>query len=143
MKFLIAVDASLVSKQAVAFIADRPALETDSFMILSVVAQVAGTDSHKSGVARKESFESQEKLVEEFALQLKEHFPENAIETKVVGGTAAEQIVSWARQWGADMIVLGTHGRKGFDKLRYGSVAEAVLKESDCSVRIVKARHRS
>jgi len=143
MKFLIAVDASLVSKQAVAFIAERPVLETDSFLILSVVAPVAGSDSHKSGVARKESFESQEKLVADFAWQMSEHFPDNSIETRVVGGSAAEQIVSWARQWGADMIVLGTHGRKGFDKLRYGSVAEAVLKESDCSVRIVKARHRS
>lgn len=43
-----------------------------------------------------------------------------------------------AQSWKPDLIVMGSHGRKGFEKFLLGSVAEAVLASSNCSVEIVK-----
>lgn len=53
-------------------------------------------------------------------------------------GEAAPEIVRYAREMSADLIVMGTHGRTGLDRLLMGSVAEKVLREAACSVLVVK-----
>ena len=49
-------------------------------------------------------------------------------------GTPWQVIVEWAKQHGADLIVLGTHGRTGFSRLMLGSVAERVVRGATCPV---------
>lgn len=65
---------------------------------------------------------------------IKEYFPGLTVEGRVVSGYAAEEIVNVADEVGADLIVLGTHGRKGIDKILFGSVAEKVIKTADVPV---------
>lgn len=48
-------------------------------------------------------------------------------------------IVDEAKRWGADLIVLGSHGRTGLDRFLLGSVSEAVARHAACSVEIVRA----
>lgn len=55
----------------------------------------------------------------------------------VVGGEEAHEIVQCAEQEGADMIVVGTHGRTGFRHMVLGSVAEAVVRRSKVPVLVV------
>ena len=56
------------------------------------------------------------------------------IDTVVRQGYVADQIVAEARTADADMIVMGTHGRSGFDRLVLGSVTERVLRKAPCPV---------
>jgi nucleotide-binding universal stress UspA family protein len=49
-------------------------------------------------------------------------------------GPAAETIVDQAVAGNADLLVMGTHGRSGFDRLLLGSVAEKVLRRASCPV---------
>ncbi|MFZ5876482.1 MAG: universal stress protein [Nitrospirota bacterium] len=53
-------------------------------------------------------------------------------------GAAAHEIVSQARDVGADLIVMGTHGRRGVNHLLVGSVAERVVRTSTCPVLTVR-----
>jgi len=53
-------------------------------------------------------------------------------------GDPAEQIVGRARADRMSLVVMGTHGRTGLERLLMGSVAERVLREAPCSVLIVK-----
>lgn len=53
-------------------------------------------------------------------------------------GDPAAEIVRHAAAAGADVIVLGTHGRTGADRLLMGSVAERVMRDAPCSVMVVK-----
>lgn len=53
-------------------------------------------------------------------------------------GDPAGQIVQYADDAGVDVIVIGTHGRTGVDRLLMGSVAEKVMREAPCSVLVVK-----
>ncbi|OOY37401.1 permease [Solemya velum gill symbiont] len=53
-------------------------------------------------------------------------------------GTPSEAIVASARENGADLIVLGSHGRTGLDRLLIGSVSERVIGNADCPVMVVK-----
>jgi nucleotide-binding universal stress UspA family protein len=54
------------------------------------------------------------------------------------GGRASQSIVEEARTWGADLIVVGTHGRRGFDRLLLGSVAEGVARTATVPVLLVR-----
>ena len=65
---------------------------------------------------------------------VQEYFKGVPVEGRVVNGYAAEEIVSAAEEVGADLIVLGTHGRKGIDKILFGSVAEKVIKTAKAPV---------
>ncbi len=53
-------------------------------------------------------------------------------------GVAAYEILDFAKQFGADLIVMGTHGRTGFGHLLMGSVAEIVLKKAPVPVMVVR-----
>lgn len=61
------------------------------------------------------------------------------IETRVVEGDAPYAIVTAAKEAGADLIVMGTHGRTGLGRLVMGSVAENVLRTAPCPVLTVKS----
>src|SRR5262249_50412564 len=53
-------------------------------------------------------------------------------------GDPATEIVRYAFDAGSDLIVMGTHGRTGLERLLMGSVAEKVMREAKCSVLVVK-----
>ena len=53
---------------------------------------------------------------------------------KVITGYAAEEILHYATEISADMIVMATHGRRGIDRILFGSVAEKVVKNATQAV---------
>ncbi|MFJ1267123.1 universal stress protein [Legionella lytica] len=55
------------------------------------------------------------------------------------GGRVAEVIVDATKEWPADLLVLGTHGRKGFSRFLLGSVAEHVMRIASTPVLLVRA----
>lgn len=56
------------------------------------------------------------------------------VETRVLTGNPAEEIIKVARENNADLIVMGTRGRKGVDLFVFGSVAEKVVKNAKIPV---------
>jgi nucleotide-binding universal stress UspA family protein len=68
-----------------------------------------------------------------------------APDTKVIGheasGDPASLIVEMAGDVSADAVVVGTHGRKGVQRLLLGSVAAAVVKNCGCPVLVVRPKH--
>jgi nucleotide-binding universal stress UspA family protein len=66
------------------------------------------------------------------------------LELVVNEGTAADSILSLAQARNVDLIVIGTHGRRGFDRLVLGSVTDRVMRTAPCPVlAISKAPHES
>lgn len=59
-----------------------------------------------------------------------------------VGGRVADEIVWQAKRWKADLIVIGTHGRRGLQRALLGSDAELVARYSPVPVLLVPARGR-
>jgi nucleotide-binding universal stress UspA family protein len=73
--------------------------------------------------------------------QLEQIRPANediAIEHVLLEGDPAQEIIKYARDASFDLIVLGTHGRTGRERLLMGSVAEKVMRDGPCSVLVVK-----
>jgi nucleotide-binding universal stress UspA family protein len=70
--------------------------------------------------------------------QIRPTNPDIPVRHVFLEGDAAEEIVRYGRDAGMDLIVMGTHGRTGLDRLLLGSVAEKVLRDASCSVLVVK-----
>lgn len=64
-------------------------------------------------------------------------------ETETPAQHVAEAIVEEACRWPADLLVVGSHGRRGFERLMLGSVAEGIARRSPVPVMLVPARHEA
>jgi len=69
---------------------------------------------------------------------VKDNFKDLNVEGKVVTGYPAEEILAHAEAEKADMIIMGTHGRKGIDRILFGSVAEKIVKASKAPVLTIR-----
>jgi nucleotide-binding universal stress UspA family protein len=75
----------------------------------------------------------------ETALRELETRPDSVpVETEIRDGSPARQIVDFAAESGCDLIVMGTHGRAGVDRLLLGSVAERVVRSATVPVMTVR-----
>lgn len=87
-----------------------------------------------------ERFQSSER--ERLRLFVQEHTPRDLQpECVTQEGTATDCILSLAQRESVNLIVIGTHGARGFDRLTLGSVTEAVLRKARCSVLAVHGQH--
>jgi len=63
--------------------------------------------------------------------------------TELRSGDASHEILDAAAEWQPDLIVMGSHGRSGFNRLVLGSVSDHVVRHADCSVEVIRdAGHR-
>lgn len=60
------------------------------------------------------------------------------VEEVIAHGEAASEIVRVARERGADLIVISSHGRTGLGRIIFGSTAESVVRHAHCPVLVVK-----
>src|SRR6188768_3726215 len=60
--------------------------------------------------------------------------------TTLFEGDAVARILDRATDWNADLVVMGTHGRSGFERLMLGSVTEKILRKCSCPVLTVPPR---
>jgi len=66
--------------------------------------------------------------------------PALRIETAVREGDPRTVIVDAADEWQADLIVVGSHGRTGLQRLMLGSVSQSVVAHAHCSGEVVRRR---
>ena len=90
------------------------------------------------------SFDNLEKEIAEGAEKMMERFCQDNLppgfdhEKYVVTGIPYEEIVGKAESCGADLVIMGTHGRKGLDHMLFGSTAERVVRGARCPVMTVR-----
>ena len=83
-----------------------------------------------SYIVEADTIEEIKKSAQMFLDKSKEHLGDDMIETVVQNGDFGETILNTAKELNADIIVMGTHSRRGLDKILMGSVAEKVLHHS-------------
>jgi nucleotide-binding universal stress UspA family protein len=71
------------------------------------------------------------------ALAVQQGVAVESVLAESIGGPAADLIVAQAGEWPADLIVMGTHGRRGLRRLAMGSDAEAVVREAPVPVLLI------
>lgn len=68
----------------------------------------------------------------------RDQFSTDRVTAKVLSGHPDEEILKYAEDENIDLIVMGTHGRKGVDRLLFGSIAEKVVKTSKTPVMTIR-----
>lgn len=76
------------------------------------------------------------KELERFGLEQRRDLKD--IEYTIMRGIPYEEILKFAKEKGIDLIVIGTHGRKGIDRMLFGSTAERVVRNAECPVLTVR-----
>lgn len=135
-KILCAVDFAEYSTQ----VADYARTMAEAFQAEINVVYVAPTLAHYVGFQVSPS--SIENFVGEIISGAEEtmnsfinaQFSEHKANGHVLTGYAAEEILKFADQQKMDIIIIGTHGRKGIDRILFGSVAEKVVKSATIPV---------
>jgi nucleotide-binding universal stress UspA family protein len=83
-----------------------------------------------------EDIKRAEKNLKSVAPEVERHG--HSVELRVTRGDPRFAIVDEAKAWGAELIVVGSHGRSGLSKLFLGSVASHVVTHAPCSVLVAK-----
>ena len=94
----------------------------------------AGPDSPQNTISRlmKELVEAGEKIMDEVCGEIPDAYPDFL--HKVLAGEPGEEIVKMVKQEKIDLVVMGTHGRKGLSRTFFGSVAEYVVRNAPAPV---------
>jgi nucleotide-binding universal stress UspA family protein len=149
MKILLAVDGSTYSDDAVKEVASRPWPDRSEVRVISVVEPPPPPTPETWGAAM-ESYLSE---MEQWATKQARITVENAakilragvektlsITTAVLTGSPRLAILDESEAWGADLIVVGSHGYGFWQRVVLGSVSQAVASHAKCSVEIVRRR---
>ena len=140
---LVAVDESPMSYAAVEQALELAKDLNSRVTLMSVIAvdPFVGVDFYEVAPAITDYFLHAEKVAQDRLAEVKLSFDRDEIEvaTKVIRGISpSEGIIHVADEVGADLILMGSHGRTGFKKMMLGSVAQNVLTQSPIPVLIVK-----
>ena len=95
------------------------------------------------GEATMEFVQQANEAVEQLVASSQPALEKVTLTTEVASGRAFDEIVNRARDWRADLIVLGTKGTSSLEEIFLGGTAEHVIKESPCSVLIVQLEDRA
>jgi nucleotide-binding universal stress UspA family protein len=138
-RILVPVDFSDCSLDALGYAIEVAQQAKASLMLLHVLEPVSyGLDFDLGHIRSREDVrESWTKRLEELA-STHQH-PNMPIEYRLRGGFPADSILDSAQTLPCDLIVMGTHGRRGISHAISGSVAEAVLRKARCPVITVRS----
>ena len=133
-RILTADDFSPNSLEAFRVAAEMASVHSAALHLLHVIEALPSGP----GEATMEFVQKANEAVEQLVASLQPGLDKVILTTEVASGRAFDEIVNRARDWRADLIALGTKGSTSLEEIFLGGTAEHVIKESSCSVLIVR-----
>jgi nucleotide-binding universal stress UspA family protein len=147
-KIRLATDGSEFSERAARSIAERPWPEGTEIEVFSVVELVLGSaqalleppyvDTEQLEKQREAGMKRAQNAVATAVEILSKAFPKVSDSISVLLGGPKSVIIDEAEKWGADLIVVGSHGHRGIERFLLGSVSEGVALHAKCSVEVIR-----
>ncbi len=154
MRVLVATDGSTCSAMAVRSVAKLPWPKGTQVRVVTAVQLVAPEALHLSSslapeyptALLKEIWKEAEVQAGEALIEARKMLQAAGLQVSIYQSTPACEpravILEEAAKWDANLIVVGSHGRHGMDRLLMGSVSEAVAFHANCSVEVVRSEAR-
>lgn len=144
LRILLATDGSEFSLRAARSIAERQWPDVTEFRIVSVVERIipAADPWYAGGSVAKRRKEANARNCEDAVSAAEQIVAQTGFktETAMLDGNPKKRIVEDATEWGAHLVVVGSHGRRGLTRYLLGSVSEAVAMRAHCSVEVIRDR---
>jgi len=136
---LFPVDFSDSSKKIIAYVKLFSKNCNANIMLLHVIRGPEDFTGFELGTAWWSNFEKDlrdgaQKAMERF---IEENFSELSqiiSKAEIVIGDPVEELLKFSQNNSTDLIIMGTHGRKGLEKAMFGSVAEGIISRAECPV---------
>jgi len=149
MKVLLAIDGSDCSNVAVNEVASRPWPPTTEFKIVSAYELPLMPSPEAWAISAdycdrlSEAVREQAQAAVEIArAKLTDAFSGKfSVTFEILAGSPRSAILETAESWNADLIVLGSHGYRTWERLLLGSVSQAVVSHAKCSVEVVRCKY--
>ncbi len=140
-RVVVPLDGSVVAETVIPFLLEIAGPLDMEVVLLRVNQPVAPIVIEGAGSVQIEDIEARRVDAEEYLRPVAVELGAKGIrvDTRVRRGVPAEEIVAAAKEEGADLIAMSTHGRSGLGRLLFGSVAEAVLRQSEVPVFLMRA----
>ena len=143
-RILIAVDETPCSDKVISYAKEYFLSNESSIALITVVPPNSpityGADPllGQQPIIVPEITEIQQETSEKFVQNVAQQFSASAsVFTFTRVGSIKQEILEVAQEWAADLIIMGTNGRTGFDHFISGSVSESVMRHANCPVFIV------
>lgn len=139
-RVLVALDGSPSSEAVLRFLLQIAGPLDMTVMLLRVLEPIPPSVIEASRHVEVEDVEGRRRDAEEYMAPIAAALRAQGVETawEVRRGRPAEEILAAARERGADLIAMATHGRTGLGRLLFGSVAEAVLRHAPVPVFMIR-----
>ena len=99
---------------------------------------IMGFDSFSNlGVLQTNTVTELQNAAQDYLDKTKRYLDDDTIKTVVKDGDSGQAIINAAKEYEADVIVMGSHSRRGLEKILMGSVAEKVLRNSTLPLFII------
>ena len=140
MKILIGIDDSRVSGDVLRAVVTQFRNEHTEIRVLHVLQPIVPAPPQMAPGYAPE-LEDQKKPARELVERIAKGLLSAGfkVDATVEVGDIRERIIDSAAEWGADLIVVGSHGQSAIQRFLLGSVAEFVARHAKCSVEIVRA----
>jgi nucleotide-binding universal stress UspA family protein len=149
MKILIAYDGSADAEMAVDEVAARPWPRGSQVRLVSVVEPPLGTPPPNFEFYGTLIVGVENSLREEASVRIQKavtKFKDRSdleISHELKEGSPKSSLLEVIREWAADLVVVGSHGRTRLERLFLGSVSHALVTHAPCSVEVVRTRTHS
>jgi len=147
MKILLAVDGSENSQFAIEQVIRRP-WPSGSVVRLILVCRPFPYSPFVDPGLSEEAVKFDENMRERgskdadcAARLIRDKAPGLKVEVEVLQGSPEKMIIEEAERWGADLIMVGSHGYSQIHRFLLGSVAQSVVLHAPCSVEVVRKRN--
>jgi len=112
-----------------------------SYEIVEMAVTAKGPLSlEREYMANSRVVERASELASKAAARFQANFPEWTVKHEAVWGSPNWEVFTKAKEWNADLIVVGSHGRNALGRFFLGSVSQWLLNEARCSVRIARGK---
>jgi nucleotide-binding universal stress UspA family protein len=152
MKVLIAADGSAYSRAAIdeacRLFEKSPDTQFKVISVYELMIPTNGPFMMAEEYVQQIDDESQAQansIAEKALAQIREKFPALALRTttSVLSGAPAQRIVEEVENWGADLVVCGSHGYGFWKRAWLGSVSNSLVHNAPCSVMVVRVKHEA
>ena len=147
MKVLLCLDESSHSQHLIDHVLRLPWSLGTKFKLLNVVPEVDKNVLFDPDIEFANTIENKyEAIIENSKLWMKEAaekinaaFDLDVASYEVLLGDPRKEIMVQIKKWPADIVMLGSHGKRGFEKLFLGSVSEAIATHAPCTVEVTRS----
>jgi len=146
MRILITTDGSDFSRAAVEKCCemvvkpDETAIKIVSVYEVTLPLDVFPSPTEFSERLENSAREQAESFAEQSAALIREAFPNSNIDltTQISIGAPEQVLIETAKEWNADLVVVGSHGRGFWGRMLLGSTTDALVHHAPCSVLVVR-----